>query len=248
MNKKIIISLSVIGAVAAIAVGGTIAYFSDTETSTGNTFTAGELDLIVDINGVDQNPLVDKFFNLADMKPGDSGEKTISLTVEDNPACGFVNINITSDLDNSCNEPEKADEPGCLADDVGELNNAVNWAIWSDMGTYPYPDHPACTNPDVHPGDNKYNPECGDAPLTQGTLTGDESWSIGGLDDTTRYYGIAYCFGTWGAGMTCDGSGVNNVSQSDSFTGNITFTAQQYRNQYGAEGTWPQYCPPVGEL
>lgn len=51
MNKKILISLSVIGAVAAIAVGGTIAYFSDTETSTGNTFTAGELDLKFQVDG-----------------------------------------------------------------------------------------------------------------------------------------------------------------------------------------------------
>jgi predicted ribosomally synthesized peptide with SipW-like signal peptide len=48
MNKKILISLCVIGAVAAIAVGGTIAYFSDTETSTGNTFTAGSIDLKID--------------------------------------------------------------------------------------------------------------------------------------------------------------------------------------------------------
>lgn len=48
MNKKILISLSVIGIVAAIAIGGTIAYFNDTETSTGNIFTAGALDLKVD--------------------------------------------------------------------------------------------------------------------------------------------------------------------------------------------------------
>ena len=45
MNKRILISLSVIGAVAAFAIGGTIAYFSDVETSTGNTFSAGTLDL-----------------------------------------------------------------------------------------------------------------------------------------------------------------------------------------------------------
>jgi len=44
MNPKILISLSVIGAVAAMAIGGTIAYFSDVETSTGNTFTAGSLE------------------------------------------------------------------------------------------------------------------------------------------------------------------------------------------------------------
>jgi predicted ribosomally synthesized peptide with SipW-like signal peptide len=48
MNKKIIISLSVIAAVAAVVIGGTISYFSDTETSTGNTFTAGSIDLKVD--------------------------------------------------------------------------------------------------------------------------------------------------------------------------------------------------------
>lgn len=41
-------SLSVIGAVAAAVVGGTGAFFSDSETSTGNTFTAGAIDLKVD--------------------------------------------------------------------------------------------------------------------------------------------------------------------------------------------------------
>jgi predicted ribosomally synthesized peptide with SipW-like signal peptide len=48
MNKKIILSLSVIGIVAAIAIGGTVAYFSDTEASTGNILVAGSLDLKVD--------------------------------------------------------------------------------------------------------------------------------------------------------------------------------------------------------
>jgi len=50
MNKKIIISLSVIAAVAAIVVGGTIAYFSDTATMSGNTFTAGTMDIKIDQN------------------------------------------------------------------------------------------------------------------------------------------------------------------------------------------------------
>jgi len=46
--KKIIISLSIIAAVAAIVVGATTAFFSDTETSSDNTFTAGAIDLKVD--------------------------------------------------------------------------------------------------------------------------------------------------------------------------------------------------------
>lgn len=46
--KKIIFGLSAMAIVAAVAVGATTAFFSDTETSTGNTFTAGAIDLTVD--------------------------------------------------------------------------------------------------------------------------------------------------------------------------------------------------------
>jgi predicted ribosomally synthesized peptide with SipW-like signal peptide len=47
MNKKILLSILVLGTVAVVAGAGTWAAFSDTETSTGNTFTAGTLDLIL---------------------------------------------------------------------------------------------------------------------------------------------------------------------------------------------------------
>jgi len=48
MNKKLIVSLAIMAIAGAAAIGGTMAYFSDTETSKGNTFTAGSLDLTVD--------------------------------------------------------------------------------------------------------------------------------------------------------------------------------------------------------
>jgi len=48
MSKKALISLSTIGLVSALVVGGTIAYFNDTETSTDNILVAGEMDLKVD--------------------------------------------------------------------------------------------------------------------------------------------------------------------------------------------------------
>jgi len=48
MNKKLLISLSIIGVVAVVAIGATIAYFNDVETSTGNIFVAGTMDLKVD--------------------------------------------------------------------------------------------------------------------------------------------------------------------------------------------------------
>jgi len=48
MNKKILFSLLTVGVVGAMGIGATVAFFSDTEESVGNTFTAGEIDLTVD--------------------------------------------------------------------------------------------------------------------------------------------------------------------------------------------------------
>jgi spore coat-associated protein N len=64
--KNITKSLLMITAVAALAIGGTVAYFSDTETSTGNTFTTGTVD--INVNGSSwsqQSP-----YAIKDMKPG----------------------------------------------------------------------------------------------------------------------------------------------------------------------------------
>src|SRR3989338_823727 len=46
--KKILLSAGMIALVGALAVGGTIAFYNDTETSTGNLFVAGAIDLTVD--------------------------------------------------------------------------------------------------------------------------------------------------------------------------------------------------------
>jgi len=48
MNKKILVSLGIIGLAGALAIGATTAFFSDTETSAGNILVAGSLDLKVD--------------------------------------------------------------------------------------------------------------------------------------------------------------------------------------------------------
>ncbi|MFA5791852.1 MAG: TasA family protein [Candidatus Paceibacterota bacterium] len=56
--KKILLSIGTIAVVGAIVAGGTIAFYNDTETSNGNIFVAGSIDLKVDhtaqtYNGVD---------------------------------------------------------------------------------------------------------------------------------------------------------------------------------------------------
>ncbi len=82
--KKIIISLSLISLVAVAVIGVTRAYFSDTETSTGNTLTAGTIDISVD----GQNPWT-KNYSLGDLKPGES--KTLTLNVK-NEGANAVNV------------------------------------------------------------------------------------------------------------------------------------------------------------
>jgi predicted ribosomally synthesized peptide with SipW-like signal peptide len=232
--KKIIFSLAIIAAAAAVVIGGTIAYFSDTETSTGNTFSAGSLDLrfqadgkaapFADVNGA---ALFDTtaFPLLSDMKPGDKGERTVKLWVDNNPSCGTVGINVTEDKDNLCTEPELVDESGCKNDDLGELNDQVNFAVWAD---------PNCNN----------ILDTEESILVHGPLTGSKVYSIGELpisEATAKCYGIAYCFGTWN-GTSCDGSIVNNASQTDSFKADIIINALQKRNQYDSG------CPQIGEL
>lgn len=80
--KKIIISLAMIAAVGAVVVGATTAFFSDTETSVGNTFTAGTIDISVD----GQNPWNDSWSNYLD-KPCETNYMTFTIKNEgENPA------------------------------------------------------------------------------------------------------------------------------------------------------------------
>ena len=55
MQKKILFSFLAISIASAIVIGGTTAFFSDTETSTGNVFTAGSIDLKIDHKSVVYN-------------------------------------------------------------------------------------------------------------------------------------------------------------------------------------------------
>ncbi|MEN9582631.1 MAG: hypothetical protein RL641_585 [Candidatus Parcubacteria bacterium] len=144
--KKILLSIGIIAfAGFALAVGGTGAFFSDSETSTANTFAAGAIDLKIDnasyYNGATSpntswslNDLtIEKFFNFLDLKPGDFGEDTISLHVDTNDAYLCANVKLTSNDDNGINEPEGLVD---TTDGVGngELAQNVNFIWWADDG------------------------------------------------------------------------------------------------------------------
>src|SRR6056297_578538 len=75
MSKKILLSLAIIGVAAAMVVGATTAYFTSTETSEGNTFSAGTLEL-----SLSGQSAQDFSVNFSDMAPGEwTGEKKLHL-------------------------------------------------------------------------------------------------------------------------------------------------------------------------
>ncbi|MBP9711163.1 MAG: hypothetical protein KBD50_02815 [Candidatus Pacebacteria bacterium] len=216
--KRILLGLiTIVGAASVMYVGVTGAFFSDTETSTGNTFAAGDIDLKIDnesyYNGVANEDtsweLVDltvqKFFNFLDLKPDDYGEDTISIHVDTNDAYMCADVTLTSNDDNGINEPESlVDQTDGVGN--GELANLVNFVWWADDG-----DNVLETDETPLPG----------GPL--GALGVGQTMSLALADsatniwtgqggpvpgDETLYLGKAWCFGNIGtAPITQDGSG-----------------------------------------
>lgn len=78
MNKKLIISLVMIGILAFGAGLGTYAWFTSTATSTGNTYQSGTL--AIDVDGSLENDNKFELLSADNIAPGDViGEKTIEI-------------------------------------------------------------------------------------------------------------------------------------------------------------------------
>ena len=165
---RILLSLAVVVALSGGAVASTGAFFSDTETSTGNAFTAGDIDLKIDnssyaidfniptfvgtstgafvANPANSWTITDliagthKFFDFTDVKPGDYGEDTISIYSLSNDAWMCAAVRLTDDSDQSCAESELSDDPTCTTPGLGqgELDSALNFAFWADDGDNVY--------------------------------------------------------------------------------------------------------------
>jgi predicted ribosomally synthesized peptide with SipW-like signal peptide len=222
--KQILFSLAVIGVTSALAVGGSGAFFSDAETSTGNTFTAGTIDLKIDnsswYNGVFQpdlswglSDLAGKlFFNFKDLKPGDWSEDTVSLHVDNNDSWVCANVKLTKNDDNGTNEPELAagdtqDDPANNWD--GELARELHFVFWADDG-----DNVLETGEKVLLTGNPVDLPQGDGnpgmtfPIVDSTFNafGTVGQPLAGLE--TKHIGKAWCFGTLTqTPATQDGSG-----------------------------------------
>jgi len=212
--KKIILSLGIILSVAAVvAVTGTFAFLSDTETARGNTFTAGAIDLKVDnesyYNGaisqattfgpsdLDNGKLL---INFRDLKPDDEGEDTISLRVNNNDAWLCMDMSLTTNNDISSNEPElKTGDP---VEDInnswdGELGDLTRMIWWVDDGDNVLEEYETLLNGGVKTvkeffGEDKtFSADLADA--TTNVWTNEPGPAVGGQ---TYYLAKAWCFGT----------------------------------------------------
>lgn len=305
MNKKILMSLGVVVFVTALSMTATGAFFSDSETSTGNTFTAGAIDLKVDstqhynhmvcvlntvtteptndyywqpevgfIPGPNQFPvagtacdgtwtltdlgITNKFFNFSDVKPGDQGENTVSLHIDNNPAWACLNIKTTSNDENTHLTPEtNAGDVTLGPVGNGELAGNLHFQAWLDQGITP--GFQGGEVLETGEGDNIWQE--GEPALASGvmsdlvgsglTLTLADGGSGTPLAPLlTNYVGLFWCAGTvtGGAGsLGCDGSTMDNKSQTDSVTADVTFTVEQSRNN-AAFRCVPQEVPLTGTV
>lgn len=121
MKKKILFSIMAIALAGGLVGAGVFAYFSDTESSTGNTFTAGTLDLEVD----SENPWTSTPVNVTCMEPG-AAASPVNITCENvGSLTGDLYMKITNVVDTggvetyACGTPISGDvtsEPECAAE------------------------------------------------------------------------------------------------------------------------------------
>lgn len=229
-----------IGVVAVVALVASQAFFSDTETSKGNVFVAGAIDLKVDYASYYNRPVdgqpdffwtlkdlsEEQFFSFRDVKPGDFGEGTISLHVYNNNAWACVNIIPTLNDDVSSTEPElEVDVPNTDSIFDGELAQNMKFRIWADV----------CAVDPATPGDNKYQPDC-DKLLTEGTgPIVPTTWALADSVSPNVFTGLLadpmigsndYYLGVeWSVPTT-----VGNIIQTDKYEADISFYVEQARN------------------
>lgn len=129
---NILKSFFVLSAVVIVAGATTIAYFNDTEGSSGNMFSAGTLDLKLDGNDENVVKFTIKDISLTDSTGGTYRvENTGSLT-------GYLDLDAINIFgkENGCKtEPELKTDTTCgdPGDDEGELEDVVNVHLFQDV-------------------------------------------------------------------------------------------------------------------
>lgn len=136
MKKYPLIASMMVIMVASIFAGaGTMAWYSDTETSIGNVFTADTLDLKILVGGkwygdnaIESAPA---FFTVTDAKPGDRGSAVVGLQVDQDAWAKIWEIP-TSNAENDRNERELEAGDTRTGKWGGELDEYLYATMWLD--------------------------------------------------------------------------------------------------------------------
>lgn len=147
--KRILTSLVIVLLASTAVIGATRAYFSDTETSTGNSFTAGKLDLELGAG----TPMP---FSVANLYPGQTGTGKVTLTNTTGSLDGDLDVKIANmvQAENGLIEPELAAGD---YDNGGDLDLSFVIAAYIDVngnGTFDAGDYQLAYNGQkaVYPG------------------------------------------------------------------------------------------------
>lgn len=127
--KKILLSVMSIALVSATAFGVTRAFFTDTETSSKNTFTTGTIDIAVD----NQNPWSSRTpYQFTDMKPSQVEYANFTVNnVGTNPVNVWKKLTVTGTSDTPISEPECVEGHGVWT----EGNCTGDYSAKSDIDT-----------------------------------------------------------------------------------------------------------------
>lgn len=206
--KKTLFTMMALVLVIGLAGAGTFAYFSDTETSTGNTFTAGTLDLTVN----DKNGENVQLFNVSNLRPGSQpkGSYRINNIGSINGYLDIESISVES-YENGCIEPEiQAGDTSCgTGSDQGELDEQLNLRMFLDYNG----DGWISTGEPVF-FNGRVNTLPANFELNELVPAG------GGVDFVAEIY-------DWWSGQDID----DNLAQSDSLVVNMTFELGQTTGQ-----------------
>ena len=125
MTKKNILSIVVaLALVAALAVGATLAFFSDEDTAT-NTFTMGKVDINLDESNDGGQSWVEDGLEFEKLVPGDTTPKMARVTVaEDSNDC-YIAVTVALE----CNEFDAETRKGFTAEEQEQLMAAVADAV-----------------------------------------------------------------------------------------------------------------------
>lgn len=182
-------------------------------------------------------PLLD----FEDVKPGDSGEVTLSLHLFDNPGYIWMNGQLRSDVENKMTEPEQKDanESGTQnGTNPGELADQIQAVIWHDNGDNNRDDEEQVEWEHAPGSDENIFLDRSEAQIAKGTLRSVFQQLEAGIPldrdpttdtrdcfarSTTRHIGFKW----WLPGN------VGNEVQTDSVTFDLGFYAEQCRHNDG---------------